>query len=175
MRRSSSWFIVVVLPCLAGLLSLSSLAQSVPARPASHALGSGPGVHSPNSPIAPLPQRADVVPWSLLTAVRMRDERKGPRPVFSAQQWALHFRLQRVQGFMMPLEPGEKHTHFLLSSVPLTCSFCIPGGPESMVEVFARTAVKYTTEPLAVEGKFVVLGDDPSGMYYRITNAVSVR
>ena len=76
---------------------------------------------------------------------------------------------------MMPLEPGEKHTHFLLSSVPLTCSFCIPGGPESMVEVFARTAVKYTTEPLAVEGKFVVLEEDPSGMYYRITNALSVR
>ena len=44
-----------------------------------------------------------------------------------------------------------------------------------MVEVFARTAVKYTTEPLAVEGKFVVLEEDPSGMYYRITNALSVR
>ena len=36
---------------------------------------------------------------------------------------------------MMPLEPGERQKHFLLTSVPLTCSFCVPGGPESMVEV----------------------------------------
>jgi hypothetical protein len=44
-----------------------------------------------------------------------------------------------------------------------------------MVEVFTRTAVKYTTEPLAVEGKFEVLEDDSNGMYYRMTHAVSVR
>ena len=175
MKCLSSCFLAGVLLGLAGMLPLSSLAQSAPARTASAALGSGPGVHSPNSPIAPLPERADVVPWALLTAVRMRDGRKGPRPVFNAQQLALHFRMQRVQGFMMPLEPGEKQTHFLLSAVPLTCSFCIPGGPESMVEVFARTAVKYTTEPLTVEGKFAVLEDDSSGMYYRMTHAVSVR
>ena len=28
--------------------------------------GSGAGYHSPDSPIAPLPQRSDVVPWSVL-------------------------------------------------------------------------------------------------------------
>ena len=33
---------------------------------------------------------------------------------------------------MMPLEPGEKQSHFLLSAVPLTCSFCTPGGPETV-------------------------------------------
>ncbi|MDP3616267.1 MAG: hypothetical protein Q8R49_00360, partial [Rhodoferax sp.] len=97
------------------------------------------------------------------------------RPVFNSEQLALHFRLQRVQGFMMPLEPGEKQKHFLLSSVPLTCSFCVPGGPESMVEVFTKTAVKYSLEPVTVEGKFAVLEDDPYGLYYRITDAVNVK
>jgi hypothetical protein len=88
---------------------------------------------------------------------------------------ALNDKPQRIQGFMMPLEPGERQRHFLLSSVPMTCSFCVPGGPESMVEVKTRTPVKYSLEPVVVEGKFAVLADDPYGLYYRITDAVAVK
>lgn len=175
MKKLSIRLLALLVSLAAGLLPVAGAAQPAPPLPAGVVAGSGPGVHSPNSPFAPLPQRADVVPWSLLTAVKMRDTSKGPRPVFNAQQLALHFRLQRVQGFMMPLEPGEKQKHFLLSSVPLTCSFCVPGGPESMVEVFTKTAVKYSLEPVAVEGKFAVLEDDPYGLYYRITDAVNVK
>jgi hypothetical protein len=137
--------------------------------------GTGAGVHSPDSPIAPLVERRDVVSWSLLGTVKLRDVRTGPRPVFSAEQLALQQRAQRVQGFMMPLEPGVNQKHFLLTSVPLTCSFCIPGGPESMVEVFTKTPVKYTQEPVVVEGRFAVLTDDPHGLYYRMLDAVSVK
>jgi hypothetical protein len=137
--------------------------------------GTGPGIHDPNSPFAPLPARSDVVPWSLLTAVKTKTEKNKVLPVFDKPQLALNQKTQRVQGFMMPLEPGEKQTHFLLSSVPLTCSFCVPGGPESMVEVKTKSAVRYTLEPVTVEGKFAVLSDDPYGLYYRITDAVSVK
>ena len=96
-------------------------------------------------------------------------------PAFEKAQLALDQKTQRVQGFMMPLEPGEKQTHFLLSSVPLTCGFCVPGGPESMVEVKTKTPVQYTLDPVTVEGKFAVLADDPYGLYYRITDAVGVK
>lgn len=137
--------------------------------------GSGPGVHSPNSPFAPLPQRGDVVPWSLLTSVKTRTEKNRLLPVFSAEQLALQKKPQRIQGFMMPLEPGEKQTHFLLSSVPLTCAFCTPGGPESMVEVKTRTPVRYTLDPVVVEGSFATLADDEYGLYYRVTDAVPVK
>ena len=137
--------------------------------------GSGPGVHGANSPFAPLPQRSDVVPWSVLTAVKTKTEKNRILPVFDAQQIALNQKTQRIQGFMMPLEPGEKQRHFLLSSVPLTCSFCTAGGPESMVEVKTRTPVAYTMEPVTVEGRFAVLNDDPYGLYYRVTDAVGVK
>ena len=146
----------------------SPIAGGVPA-------GTGPGVHSPNSPFAPLPQRADVLPWSLLTTVKLRDGPKGPRPRYTPEQQALNDKTQRIQGFMMPLEPGEKQKHFLLTSVPLTCSFCTPGGPESMVEVYVQTPVKYTLEPVVVEGKFAVLADDPYGLYYRLKEGVVVK
>ena len=139
------------------------------------ASGTGAGIHSPNSPFAPLENRADVVPWSVLTDLKTKQEKNRILPVFSMSQLALNQRTQRIQGFMMPLEPGERQKHFLLTSVPMTCSFCVPGGPESMVEVRTKTPVKYTLEPVVVEGKFAVLNDDPYGLYYRITDAVGVK
>ena len=137
--------------------------------------GSGAGVHSPNSPFAPLPQRGDVIPWPLLTTIQTKPDKNRLLPVFNKEQLALNQKPQRIQGFMMPLEPGEKQTHFLLSSVPLTCGFCVPGGPESMVEVKTKTPVAYTMDQVVVEGKFATLTDDPYGLYYRITDAVAVK
>ena len=156
-----------------------ALAQTMqPAQPPNTGIpsgGSGLGTHSPNSPIAPLPMRADVLPWSVLTSVKTRVEKNRVLPVFTGSILALNQKNQRVQGFMMPLEPGEKQTHFLLSSVPLSCSFCLPGGPESMVEVKTKSPVKYSLEVVVVEGRFAVLKDDPYGLFYRLTDAVAVK
>jgi hypothetical protein len=161
---------------LATLALLGALvATAAPAQPVDLPAGSGPGFHSPNSPFAPLAERADVVPWSVLTAVKTRPEKNRLLPHFGLPQLALHQKTQRVQGFMMPLDPGEKQKHFLLSSVPLTCAFCLPGGPESMVEVKTKTPVKYSLEPVVVEGTFAVLNDDPFGLYYRMVDAVAVK
>lgn len=137
--------------------------------------GQGPGIHGANSPFAPLQPRMDVVPWSVLTSVKTKNEKNRILPVFTSDQTALNDKVQRIQGFMMPLEPGERQRHFLVSSVPMTCSFCVAGGPESMVEVRTRTPVRYSMEPVVIEGKFAVLNDDQMGLYYRMTDAVSVK
>jgi hypothetical protein len=160
---------------LAAFLSLGAQAQLSPPIAGGLPAGTGAGIHSPNSPIAPLPQRADVLPWSLLTDVKTKSVKNRLLPAYPATVQALNDKPQRIQGFMMPLEPGERQRHFLLSSVPMSCSFCVPGGPESMVEVKTRTPVKYSLEPVVVEGKFAVLADDPYGLYYRITDAVAVK
>ena len=164
-----SWILTSL---LAFGLPLAAFAQLSP--PIAGA-GTGAGVHSPNSPIAPLVERADVLPWSMLTEVKTKSVKNRLLPVFTSQVQALNDKPQRIQGFMMPLEPGERQRHFLLSSVPMSCSFCTPGGPESMVEVKARTPVKYTLEPVVIEGRFAVLADDPYGLYYRVSDAVGVK
>jgi uncharacterized protein len=138
-------------------------------------IGQGPGVHGANSPFPNLTARDDVLPWSVLTSVKTKMNKTRIVPAFDAGQLALHQKTQRIQGFMMPLDPGEKQTHFLLSSVPMTCAFCTPGGPESMVEVKTKTGVRYSMEPVVVEGRFLVLLDDEYGLYYRITDAVAVK
>lgn len=160
----------LALPAFAQINSTAPSASGAPLP-----LGTGPGVHSPNSPIAPLPDRADVLPWPLLTAVKSRTEKNRVLPLFQPDQLALDGKVQRLQGFMMPLQPGERQRHFLVSLVPLTCAFCVPGGPESMVEVRTRQPVAYTQEPVVVEGRFAVLRDDPMGLFYRMTDAVAVK
>ena len=137
--------------------------------------GQGPGVHGANSLFPPLAAREDVVAWSTLTSVKSRREKNRYLPKFTLEQMALNQKIQRIQGFMMPLDPGASQTHFLLSAVPLTCPFCIPGGPESMIEVKSKKPVKYSMEPVVVEGRFLVLTDDAYGLYYRITDASSVK
>jgi hypothetical protein len=139
------------------------------------AAGAGAGYHSPSSPIAPLPQRNDVVPWSVLTDLTKKTTKDRIVPMFNDAQKGLDKTTQRIQGFMVPLDAKPTQTHFILTSVPLTCSFCTPGGPESMVEVKAKTPVRYSLEPVVVEGKFTVLPNDPYGLYYRMVDAVPVK
>lgn len=138
-------------------------------------VGQGAGVHGANSPFPPLSARDDVVAWSVLTAVKTKTANNRVLPIFTMDQLALHQKTQRIQGFMVPLDAGEKQKHFLLTSVPMSCGFCVPGGPESMVEVKTKTPIKYSLDIVVVEGKFAVLNDDPYGLYYRITDAVSVK
>lgn len=158
-------------------LCAATLAQAQLSPPVAGGIpsGSGAGVHGAQSPYPPLKERSDVLPWSLLTQVKTKVEKNRVLPVFPPQILALDQQTQRVQGYMMPLEPGEKQTHFLLSAVPLDCAFCLPGGPESMVEVKSQTPVRYGMEPVVVRGRLEVLRDDPYGLYYRITNAVPVK
>ena len=156
---------------------LSSPVPSGTAQPGAAGLpqGTGAGYHSPQSPIKPLPQREDVLPWSTLTQLEKKTTKTRVVPQFSAEQQALHGTVQRVQGFMVPLDAKELQLHFLLTTVPLTCSFCIPGGPESMIEVRAKLPVRYGLEPVVVQGRLQLLKDDPYGLFYRLVDAVPVK
>jgi len=171
MKRSAFFLSLALM-----LAALSAFAQTGP-HPAdgSIPMGTGAGVFSPNSAFAPLTERADVLPWSMLTDVKTKAEKNRVLPIFPVAVQALNNKSQRVQGFMMPLDPGEKQRHFILSSIPPSCPYCTPGGPESMVEVKTKTPVKYSMEVLVIEGQFAVLADDPYGLYYRMTDAVAVK
>src|SRR5262245_1550411 len=123
------------------------------------------------SAFKPLPERKDVVSWKTLAQVELVKMKDRYVPQFASSVSALDQKQVKVQGFMMPLETGEQQAHFVLASMPQTCAFCMPGGPESMVEVKMRTPVKYTFDAVVVTGKLAVLKDDPTGIFYRLTEA----
>ena len=122
-----------------------------------------------------LPDRKDVVSWKLLAQVELVKVKDRYQPQFSSGVAALDAKEIKVQGFMMPLEMGDKQSHFILSSTPQSCAFCMPGGPESLVEVKMKKPVAYGMEPVVLTGKLAVLKDDPTGVFYRLTDAVPIK
>jgi predicted AlkP superfamily phosphohydrolase/phosphomutase len=84
---------------------------------------------------------------------------------------ALDGQAVQITGFIYPLQPGDA-SHFLLSAMPSICQFCLPAGPDQLIEVQAEQSVPYTSEPVRVAGQLELLEDDPSGLYYRLHRAV---
>ena len=122
-----------------------------------------------------LPDRKDIVSWKLLAQVELLKVKDRYQPQFSSGVAALDAKEVKMQGFMMPLEMGDKQSHFILSATPVDCAFCMPGGPESLVEVKTRKPMAYGMEPIVLSGKLAVLKDDPTGVFYRLTDAVPAK
>ena len=129
---------------------------------------------APPEALKPLPELKGVVSWKTLGQVELVKVKDRVVPQFSDGVLKLNATEVKLQGFMMPLEMGDKQKHFVLTAMPQTCSFCLPGGPESLVEVRTKAPVKYTFEPIVLSGKLAVLKDDANGLFYRLTDAVQV-
>ena len=127
------------------------------------------------SQFKPLPERKDVVSWKVFSQVELVKQKDRYVPKFAPAVTALEQKEIKVQGFMMPLQTGDKQSHFVLTAMPQSCAFCMPGGPESMVEIKSKTPVKYTFEPVVVSGKLAILKDDPTGIFYRILDATPTK
>jgi hypothetical protein len=118
-----------------------------------------------------LPPRADVVAWKTLAQVQPVKQNGKMVAEFSRDVLALDRKDVKLQGFMIPLDIGERQRRFLISAVPPHCSFCMPAGPDSLVEVEAKSPIKFTVDPVVVSGRFAVVKDDPSGVLYRLSGA----
>ena len=157
---------------MSAVVALPALAQS-PGAPRTDPHGNPLGPTLPA--FKPLPTREGYVAWSLLAQVRDKPVRDTVVPEFSPAVKRLHGQRVRLEGFMTPLQPGERHTHFLVSAQPSTCFFCLPGGPAEIVEVRIRKPVAFSLEPIRLEGKLAVMEDDPQGLYYRLSDGDVLR
>ena len=77
----------------------------------------------------------------------------------------------KVSGFIMPLDPGLKQTHFLLTSSPPNCFFHIPGGPAGVIEVFSEDGIEATWDPVVIEGEFELVKASTTGVIYQLKQA----
>ncbi len=158
------WFLVLI--CLAAV-SLGP-AQAQKAAPAASTAASAP--HDPSKSM--LPDAGGAVPWSLLSAATIRMNKGKLGPAFPETLRPLNGKTVKLQGYILPIEAGQTHSYFILSAWSPTCPFCQTAGPEAMVEVRARTAVKYSIDPVVVEGRLMLLENDPGGVFYRLVEAV---
>lgn len=155
--------------CMAALVVAGAMAQAPGAAP-----GAGPsGLALPIDPLLlnDLPELKGVVPWKVLGQVKTSQVGTKVLPQFSPEVRKLDQQEVKLQGYILPITAGEKHTHFLLTMRPPHCPFCLSIGPEYIVEVKARSAIRHGYEPVVLAGRLNVLSDDPFGLYYRLTDA----
>ena len=114
-----------------------------------------------------------VVSWETLGQVQLVRDKNIYVPRFADAVLKLDAKEVKLQGFMVPLTVGDKQTHFVLTANPSECAFCMSGGPESMVEVKAKTGLKYSIDPVVVKGRLELVKNDPAaGVFYRLHDAV---
>lgn len=112
------------------------------------------------------------VTWETLAQVRLVRNGAMFAPRFEPSVQRLNGQRVRLQGFMLPIDEQGAQAHFVLSASPVAgCFYCLPGGPETMVEIRLDRAVPFSYDPLTVSGELELLVDDPMGMYYRLKNA----
>ncbi len=128
---------------------------------------------APNSSFpVKLPDVKGVVSWKTLGEVEETTVNHQLISKFSTAIVALDSQQVKLQGFMIPLDMGKKQKRFLLSANVPSCPFCMPGGPESLIEVVCKQPIAFNMEPVIVSGKFSVLKDDANGLWYRLVDAV---
>ncbi|AEG93571.1 Hypothetical protein Rta_24730 [Ramlibacter tataouinensis TTB310] len=145
------------------------LAAGIALAAAGHAAHAQQAPHDPQTQM--LPDARGAVPWSLLTrtSIQKVDGRLGPK--FPDALRPLHGQTVKLQGYIIPLEPGLKHRRLLLSAWSPSCPFCLTAGPEAMVEVQMRRAVAHSLDAIVLQGRLQLLDNDPAGLFYRLVDA----
>ena len=159
---------LILATCLVCIVSFAADKATAGAKgPSQQAVAAAPGLQI----VPQLQEIKGVVSWETLARVDFKTTKDRIIPTFSQEVIALNDQQVKIQGFMMPLDPGKAQKHFLISVNSATCPYCMPAGPEGIIEVQSSTPIKYGFEPIVVSGKLAVLKNDPTGLFYRMTNA----
>jgi hypothetical protein len=117
--------------------------------------------------------------WKTLSKVSYRKEYdelmgfKVDKPVFSDVIQSLEGKQVTLKGYIIPVEGYKSHKEFIFSAFPYSmCFFCGGAGPETVMEVKAKEAVKYTTESIVLTGTLRLNSDDINRLMFRLENAV---
>ena len=99
----------------------------------------------------------------------------GVRPKFSEEIKRLDSKKILIQGYMFPLDQDEKQKTFLLVPFPATCPYHPHVSSNLIIEVHAKSSIKYSYEPVNVSGMLeLVPKDDLYNIFFRLNQAVLV-
>jgi uncharacterized protein len=154
------------------LVVLAQAATAQSAAATAKPLGASAALNHGATAAPELKELPGVTSWKLLAQVKTTQQNKRFVTEFAPSILALNRKTIKLQGFMMPLGPADMQSHFLLTLTPQSCLFCLPAGPEGMVEVTLKKPMKITFDALVVSGVFDTIQDDKNGLLYRLSAAV---
>jgi hypothetical protein len=117
--------------------------------------------------------------WKTLAKVtytKKYDEVLGMKvdiPVFSKDVTAYKGKEVKIKGYIVPIDGYKNHKEFILSAYPYNmCFFCGQAGPETVLEVVAKEAIKYTAEAIIIKGTLKLNDSDVNSLMYSLENVV---
>lgn len=120
--------------------------------------------------------------WKTLSKITFKkkyDEMLGFKvdvPVFSEDIKAMSGKVITIKGYIIPVEGYKGHKEFVFSAFPYNmCFFCGGAGPETVMEVSAKDAIKYTAEPITIKGKLELNDSDVNRLIYGLKDAELVK
>lgn len=100
---------------------------------------------------------------------------KIDKPIFSEEIKALSGKTIEIKGYIIPTDGYKSHTEFILSAFPYNmCFFCGGAGPETVMEIYAKSPVKFTSEAVTIRGKLELNENDVNRLIYAMTEAEQV-
>ena len=96
----------------------------------------------------------------------------GVRPRFKEKVKKLNGKEILIQGYMFPLEQGEKQSLFLLNPFPISCPYHPHVSSNLTIEVHAKSPVEYTYDAVNIKGKLeLVKNDNLYNIFFRLKNS----
>lgn len=125
-----------------------------------------------------IPQSPPTNMWKALSKITFEkkyDELLGFKvdvPVFSDEIKEMEGEFIEISGYIVPVEGYKSHTEFVFSAYPYNmCFFCGGAGPETVMEVTATEAVKYTTDRITLRGKLLLNNSNINRLMYILVDA----
>jgi hypothetical protein len=119
--------------------------------------------------------------WPILAKLTYKKEYdallgiKVDKPVFSSELRALEGKVIRLKGYIIPTDGYKSHKEFVFSAFPYSsCFFCGAAGPETVLEVMARQAIPYTSEPIEIQGVLHLNSKDINRLMFQLTEVEKV-
>ena len=110
-----------------------------------------------------------------LTYKKQYDELMGFKvdvPVFGPEIKALEGREISVKGYIIPTNGYKSHKEFVLSAFPYNmCFFCGGAGPETVMEIYSKEPIEYTTESIVIKGTLKLNDKDINRLMFALVNA----
>ena len=75
---------------------------------------------------------------------------------------------------MLLLEADAKQKRFILSPLPADCPYCLPAGPNLMIEVECKQPITYSYDPVVISGRMKLLPESQDGLFYQLLDSVEV-
>lgn len=120
--------------------------------------------------------------WKTLAKITFKkqyDEMLGFKvdvPVFSDDVKKLAGKEVKIKGYVIPVEGYKSHKEFVFSAYPYNmCFFCGGAGPETVMEVYAKEAIKYSADPIVIKGKLELNDSDVNRLIYTLRDVELVK